>query len=101
MKYYIYDSIAVLEKGDNGEYTVELINGTRRPFDSFDAQGDVMQEVTKERAASFFASIRKRIAERAEQRAFCAGGKGAGIDPSCGGGSGDVGRGQVESQASP
>ena len=84
MKYYIYDSIAVLEKGDNGEYTVELINGTRRPFDSFDAQGDVMREVTKEQAATFLELKRKRVSERA----FCPGGKGAGIDPSCGGGGG-------------
>ena len=87
----------MLEEDDNGEYTVELINGTRRPFDSFDAQGDVMQEVTKERAQRFLDFNRKEVAERAEKRAFCAGGKGAGIDPSCGGGSGDVGPGRVES----
>ena len=94
MKYYIFESMSVLEEDDNGVYTEELINGTRRPLNSFDAQSDVMQEVTKERAARFFELKRKRVAE---QRAFCAGGKGAGIDPSCGGGSGDVGRGQVES----
>ena len=99
MKYYIYDSISVLEE-DNGVYTEELINGKRRPFDAFDAQGFKTHEVTKERADKFLASFRKleeEIAARAEQRKFCAGGKGAGIDPSCGGGSGDVGPGRVES----
>ena len=74
----------MLEEDDNGVYTKELINGTRRPFDSFDAQGDVMREVTKEQAATFLELKRKRVSERA----FCPGGKGAGIDPSCGGGGG-------------
>ena len=93
MKYYIFESSSVLEEDDNGVYTEELIDGTRRLINSFDAQSDVMQEVTKERADKFLASWRKR----SEQRAFCPGGKGAGIDPSCGGGGGDVGPGRVES----
>ena len=84
----------MLEKDDNGVYTEELINGTRRPLDAFDAQGDVMQEVTKEYADRFLASYRKQVAgrlERSESRAYCAGGEGSGIDPSCGGGGGGGG----------
>ena len=80
----------MLEEDDNGEYTVELISGTRRPFDSFDAQGDVMQEVTKERAERFLDFNRKEIAERNLDSRDCGTGSG-------GSGGGDVGRGQVES----
>ena len=81
----------MLEQDDNGVYTEELINGTRRPLDAFDAQGDVMQEVTKEYADRFLAAYRKQVAgrsERSENRAYCAGGEGSGIDPSCGSGGG-------------
>ena len=85
------DNIAVLEQDDSGEYTVELINTERRPSGAFGAQGDVMQEVTKEYADRFLASSRKieeQIAKRSENRAYCAGSEGSGIDPSCGGGGG-------------
>ena len=95
MKYYIFESSSVLEEDDNGVYTEVLQNGTRRPLNAFDAQGDVMFEVTKERADRFLRMFDKKTPQLSD-RAFCAGGKGAGIDPSCGGGSGDVDRGQIE-----
>ncbi len=72
----------MLEEDDNGVYTEVLQNGTRRPLDAFDAQSDVMQEVTKEYADRFLRMFEKKAAERserAEQRAHCAGGEGAGI----------------------
>ena len=90
MKYYIFESMSVLEEDDNGVYTEELINGTRRPLNSFDAQSDVMQEVTKERAARFFELKRKRVAERNLDSRDCGTGSG-------GSGGGDVGPGRVES----
>ena len=89
MKYYIYDSISVLEE-DNGVYTEELINGKRRPFDAFDAQGFKTHEVTKERADRFLELKRKRVAERNLDSRDCGTGSG-------GSGGGDVGPGRVES----
>ena len=73
----------MLEEDDNGVYTEVLQNGTRRPLDAFDAQGDVMQEVTKEYADRFLHMFEKKAAAPAEPRAYCAGGEGAGIDPGC------------------
>ena len=82
--------MSVLEEDDNGVYTEELINGERRPFNSFDAQGDVMFEVTKERADRFFDLKRKKVAERNLDSRDCGTGSG-------GSGGGDVGPGRVES----